>query len=76
MTRHEASPVQIATLPLRPAQHLAPVDGGIVITHSLGHICRGKVQLKRIYVAPRSPDMASLPPAVVSPRTGPIQKHP
>jgi hypothetical protein len=32
MTRHDSLPAQISTLPLRPAQYLAPPDGGIIIT--------------------------------------------
>jgi hypothetical protein len=76
MTRHDALPAQIATLPLRPAQHLAPPAGKIITTRPLGHICNGKVQIKGLYIASYDPDMASPPLSVVSPRTGQIQKNP
>ena len=76
MTRHDALPAQIATLPLRPAQDLAPLDDGIVITRPLSLICRGKVQIKGLVIASRNLDMASPTPSVISPRTGQIQKNP
>ncbi len=69
MTRHELLPDQTAKLPSRPAQYLAPVEGGIVSTPTLSHVGRGKFQLNDPNVAPRTPDATSPPPPAVGPRT-------
>ncbi len=76
MIRHEALPAQSATLPSRPAQNLAPIEGGIVITSTLDHIGRGKFQLNDRDFAPRTPDVAYPPPPAVGPRTAQILKNP
>ena len=76
MTRHDALPAQIATLPLRTAHNLAPPEGKIITIRPLGRICHGKVQIKDLYIASRDPDRPSPPTSAVSPRTDQIQKNP
>ncbi len=76
MTRHELLLAQTAISPSRPAGDLAPLDGWIVITHSLGHICHGKFSSKGLFIAPHAADLAPSPQLPARPPTAQIQKNP
>ena len=67
MARHELLPAQTATPPSRPAEDLAPVDGGIVIAFLLGRICHRECRFIGSFGAPPNPGAASQPPHSGSP---------
>jgi hypothetical protein len=76
MTRHELLLAQTATSPSRPAGDLAPLDGWIVITPSIGHICHGKCSSRGLFIAPHASDLTSSPQVQARHPTGQIQKNP
>jgi hypothetical protein len=76
MTRHELLLAQTATSPSRPAADLAPLDGWIVITHSLGHICRPTLQRNDTEIDLLDLSVAAQPHSLDGPQAGQIQKNP
>ena len=76
MTRHNRLRAQTATTPSQPARDLAPLHTWIVITRSLGPICRGRFPLNGCDI-----DLFNLSATVQShhlggPQTGQIRKNP
>ena len=76
MNRHELLLAQTATSPSRPAGDLTPLDGWIVITHSLGHICRRRLQRNDSEIAMFDLSVAAQSHSSDGPQTDQIQKNP
>ena len=76
MTRHNRLRAQTATSPSQPAARLAPLHTWIVITRSLGHICRHRSHLNNNDIDPVDLRAAarSHPPGGFP--VGQIQKNP
>ncbi|TQN59121.1 hypothetical protein FLX27_24055 [Agrobacterium tumefaciens] len=75
MTRHELLPDQTATPIPRPAGHLAPVDGCIVIAVILDRIYHVQRRFISLFIAARDPGADAPPPPSDSLQVGRIQKN-
>jgi hypothetical protein len=76
MTRHELLLAQTATSPSRPEGDLAPLDGWIVITPSIGHICRRRLQRNDSEIELFDLSVAAQSHSSDDPQVGQIQKYP
>lgn len=76
MTRHELLLAQTATSLSPPAGDLAPLDGWIVIRHSLGHICRRRLQRNDSEIDLFDLSVAAQSHSSDGPQADQIQKNP
>jgi hypothetical protein len=76
MTRHNRLRAQTAITPSQPARDLAPLYTWIVITRSLGPICRGRLKLNGRNIGLSNPNAAARSHHLGAPQTGQIGKNP
>lgn len=76
MTRLNRLRAQTATSPSQPAGDLAPLHPWIVITRSLGPICRGRLQLNGRNIDLSNPGAAARSHHLGGHQTGQIGKNP